>query len=391
MVDGPTRGNGPQGDTSLSGEPAPHGAAAPLPVGGRSKSGSRGAGNSATPTNEDGGRTSVIRNAYRRIGLSPYQWTLIILLALYLIAISPIPIFGGQGIAAGFRKTPRNMIGVSYGGGPIESAHYLRTVPPGSKLYWNGFFNKLYLYPADEQNYIISLNPRVGAVRGKDSIVAPTADRVALTYQVAVYFKLNTDLIRQFHEQLGLQYAAYTTKGWNALLQDTFRQNLENAIQEQTRTYTVAQLYGNTQNLIQFQNAVQADFGQRLVSALGASYFCSPSFKPKEPCGSPTFIVKQIDIPSTVANAFVNQRAAEIQVAQRQAEAEGIEELQKAGVNIDGATYPILKGVENGSITFWVVPSTSGLTLTTPGSGGSSSGGAPTATTTTTVATTSTP
>jgi hypothetical protein len=370
------------------GEPAPHGAAAPLPVGGKSRGGSR----SATD-NENRSRGSFVRRGFRRIGLTSYQWILIILLALYLIAISPLPIFGGKGIAAGFTKTPRNKIGVSYGGGPFESAHFQRVVQPGSTLFFNGLFDKLYTYPADEQNYIISLNPRVGAVRGKDSIIAPTADRVAVTYQVAIYFKLNIGLIRQFHEQLGLQYAAYTTKGWNNLLQDTFRQNIEAAVQEQTRTYTVSQLYGNTQNLVQFQRAVQTDFAQRLIAALGAPYFCSPNFTSRGACSDPTFIVKQIDIPSTVANAFVNERAAEIQVAQRQAEAEGISQLQKAGVNIDGSTYPILKGVENGSITFWVIPSSSGVTLTTPSSGGSPGAAptTPTTTTTTPVATASSP
>lgn len=391
MPDGPTRGSGGRGpDVSLEGDPAPHGAAAPLPVGGRQAGGRR----FASRGDGQGTGGSLLRS-YRRIPLTGYQWLLIVLLALYLIAVSPLPIFGGQGIAAGFRKTPKNMIGISYGGGPIESSHFQRIVQPGSKLFFNGLFDSLYLYPADQQNYIVSLNPRIGAVRGKDSIVAPTSDRVAVTYQVAIYFKLNTDLLRQFHEQLGLQYSAYTTKGWNNLLQDTFRQNIENAVQEQTRRYSVSELYGNSQNLIQFQRSVQDDFGGRLVSALGQPYFCSPSFEAHKQCGEPTFIVKQIDIPTTVANAFVNQRAAQIQVAQRESEAQGIRDLNSSGVNIDGQNYVMLKAIENGQVTFWVVPSGAGLNL--PG-GSSSSGGAAPSTpsvaangapkTTTTVATT---
>ncbi len=385
MADGTMSGGGePEGLTR--GEPSPHGAAAPVPVGGRAGGGRR-FGSQKSERNV----TSSIAKTYRRIPLTGYQMVLIALLVLYLIIISPIPLFGGQGIAAGFRKTPRNMIGISYGGGPIESAHFQRIVQPGSSLFWNGFFDKLYLYPADEQNYIISLNPRVGAVRGKDSIIAPTSDRVALTYQVAIYFKLNTDLLRQFHEQLGLQYAAYTSSGWNSMLQDTFRQNIENAVQEQTRLYSVSQLYGNSQNLVQFQSTVQHDFGSRLVAALGAPYFCSPSFKPGGPCGDPTFIVKQIDIPTTVANAFVNQRAAEIQVAQRQAEAQGIAELNQAGVDINGQNYPLLKAIEGGNVTFWVLNG-QGVNVPAPTTGSGSAPSIPTpSTTTTTTATGSTP
>jgi hypothetical protein len=307
--------------------------------------------------------------------LSRYQQILIGLLAIYLLAITPVFI-------SAWKKTPKNMIGISYGGGPVESAHFQGIIQPGSKLFYNGLFNQLYLYPADQQNYIVSLNPRVGATRGKDSIIAPTSDRVLMTYQVAVYFKLNTDLLRQFHEQLGLSYAAYTSSGWNNLLQDTFRQNVENAVQQETRRYSVSQLYGNSQNLTQLQNSVQASLQQRLLSALGANYFCGPSFHNGGPCAAPTFIVKQIDIPQPVATAFVNQKSAEIGVAQRKAEAQAIGELNtqlgKAGMN-----YVLLKGIESGQITFWAIPTNSGVTLQTPngsaGSAGSSSPSTPAA------------
>ena len=358
MSDGPTAADGVEPREGLTeGEPSPLGAASPVAV-------SRRASRERETTSHGG------RGGGGLFGLTGYQLVLIILLVVYLIVMSPLPILGGRGLAAGFAKTPKNKIGLSYGGGPFEAAHFQRVVPPGSKLFFNGLFDQLYLYPADQQNYIISLNPRVGAVRGKDSIIAPSSDRVQLTVQAALYFKLNTNLVRQFHEQIGLQYAAYTSKGWSNLLQDTFRQNIENAVQTETRRYTVAALYGNTQALIALQDAVQTSLNQRLIAALGAQYFCSPSFKPGGPCNPPTFIVKQIDIPPTVANAFVAQRAAEIQIAQRQAEAQGISALAKE-LNIVGQNYVLLKAIESGSIKFWVIPSNSGTSLTTPGAGGS--------------------
>ena len=40
-------------------------------------------------------------------------------------------------------KTPRNMYGISYGGGPIEGTHFQRIVKPGSPLFINGFMDKL--------------------------------------------------------------------------------------------------------------------------------------------------------------------------------------------------------------------------------------------------------
>ncbi len=256
---------------------------------------------------------------------------------------------------------------------------------PGSALFFNGWFDPLYLYPSDQQNYIISLSPRVGAVRGKDSIVAPTSDRVLLTYQVAIYFKLNTDLLRQFHEQLGLQYKAYTAKGWNNLLQDTFRQQVENAVQEETRRYSVSDLYGNAKLLVQLQDAAQTRLSQRLIAALGEPYFCAPTFKPGGKCDPPTFVVKQLDIPTAVVNAFVAVRTSAIQIqvmvnqiAQRQAEAKGIAALNSA-LAVAGENYVLIKAIESGKINFWVLPGgtsgtgTSGLTISGPGTGTSSS------------------
>jgi hypothetical protein len=351
MVDGPPgigggRNDNQEEEPAPEGEPSPLGAAATLTVRRQRERGPEGA---------DG----LPVRRFPRLSLG--KRLIAIVVVILLLALMPAFI-------SGLKKTPKNMIGISYGGGPIESAHFQRVVKPGSSLFFNGWFDNLYLYPADQRNYIISRDPGTGDVQGSDAILAPTSDRVQLTYQLAVYFKLNTDLLRQFHEQLGLRYQAYTASGWNNMLRDTFRQNVENSVQEQTRRYTVAQLYGNAQSLADLQKAEQASLGRRLVAALGAPYFCSPTFKPGGPCDPPTFIVKQIDIPQTVADAFVNERAAQVQVAQRKAEAEGIAELNKQ-LAIAGQNYVLLKAIESGKVTFWVVPSDSGLALTTPPNG----------------------
>ena len=55
------------------------------------------------------------------------------------------------------------MVGISYGGGPFEAAHFQRIVKPGSSLFFNGWFDPLYLYPADTQNYIVSKTARSGS------------------------------------------------------------------------------------------------------------------------------------------------------------------------------------------------------------------------------------
>ena len=93
-------------------------------------------------------------------------------------------------------------------------------------------------------SYIITRQSDQGSTSGVDFVRAPSNDRVQVTYQVAIYFKLNTDRLRSFHEQLGLKYKAFTSKGWDKLIQDTFRQQIENALQQETRRYPVNEIYG---------------------------------------------------------------------------------------------------------------------------------------------------
>jgi regulator of protease activity HflC (stomatin/prohibitin superfamily) len=282
----------------------------------------------------------------------------LILVPILLVALMPV-------VAGAFKKTPRDKYGLSYGGGPIEGAHFIRIVKPGSGLFFNGFFRQLYLYPADQRNYIVSKVKNQGSTKSRDSIIAPSQDRVPVEYQVAVYFKLDSDRLRDFHEQLGLKYTAYTDSGWSQLIQDTFRQQIENALQAETRRYDVADIYANADLLAQIQREVQRSLKQRLVTALGEDYFCGPKFKPGGPCSEPTFVIKSADIPKDVAKAFQDNRTSEVQiltkqneVQQREAEAQAISSL-----NISGEDYVLLRGIESGQIKFWVVPANSGLAL----------------------------
>jgi hypothetical protein len=345
---------------------------------------------------------------------TPRSWRWLLIVPVLLIALALIPTF-----VSGLKKTPRDRVGISYGGGPVEGVHFQRIVQPGSSLFFNGFFDNLYLYPSDQVNYIVpkqsaqatqaaqqqaaqqqaqgqgdqqaqASQQAQGSQPAVDAVVAPTRDRVQVSYQVAVYFKLNTDELRDFHEQLGLRYRAYTTDGWNNLIRDTFRQQIENALQEETRKVDVADMVGNADLLVELQDSVQAKLTQRLEDALGNRFFCAPTFRPGGDCGDPTFVIKRLDVPTSVAKAFEDVRTSEIQiqtkeneVRQREAEARAI-----AALGLSGQEYDILKAIESGKITFWVLDGQGGITITGPdtGAGGGSTvtPSTPSATTTTT-------
>jgi|SRR5215211_60270 len=313
-----------------------------------------------------------------RLPLKRRGLVILVLILVPILVIALLPVAAGA-----FKKTPRDKFGISYGDGPIEGVHFQRTVEPGTGLFFNGWFDKLYLYPADQRNYIVSKVKGQGSTKGADSIIAPSRDRVPVEYQVAVYFKLDSDRLRDFHEQLGLKYQAYTSSGWTRLIQDTFRQQIENALQAETRRYDVADIYANADLLVQIQTEVQRSLKERLVNALGGDYFCGPTFKAGGKCSEPIFVIKKADVPKDVAKAFQDNRTSEVQVLtkqneiqQRQAEAEAITAL-----NISGEDYVLLRGIESGQIKFWVVPANNGLALQAPPSGAVPADGSAPATT----------
>lgn len=265
-------------------------------------------------------------------------------------------------------KTDRDVIGVVYGGGPFEGRHFQQVLEPGSPLTFLGWFDPMYTYPVTQRSYIISETE--GDLLAK--IDAASRDRVTVEFEVATYFRLNTDKIQKFHEVLGLKYGAWTDAGWLDLLQESFQQQIEFALQRESRRWDVADLWANEEALITIQTNIGRSLKANVEEVLGDEYFCGVEFEPGQPCSDFTFVVKSVTPPANIVAEYEMNRASQIaiqtkanEVEQRKLEAEAIRELN-AALEAAGQNYVLLRAIEEGKITFWIVPSGSDLALTTP-------------------------
>ncbi len=314
----------------------------------------------------------AVRDERGRVNLPSVEPSNVIRIAIYIVAGIFLFILLGT-LFGSLKKTPQDKIGISYGGGPIEGQHFQRIVEPSHGLFINGFADHLYLYPVTQRNYIISGREGEGDVEGDDQVTGPSSDRIPVDFQIAVYFKLNTDKLRKFHEQIGVKYKAYTDGGWERMLNDSFRQQIEFAIQRESRKYEVGALYANSDVLRQIQVDVGTTLQQNVNEILGDDYFCGPQFEAgSNECPQFEFVVKHVDIPTGVKEAFERNRTSEIavltkqnEIAQRKAEADAIRELN-AALNAAGQNYVLLRAIESGKVDFWVIPQGQDVTLQTP-------------------------
>ena len=285
------------------------------------------------------------------------------LAAVFLLIIGIISI-------SGFKKTPRDQIGISYGGGPVEGQHFQKIIEPGSGLFFNGLLDRLYLYPVTQRNYIIAQSAE-GDVQGV--ISATSKDQIVVGFEVATYFRLNTDKLQKFHETIGLKHHAWTEEGWDAMLAQEFKPQIEFAVQKEARLYDAKAIFSDQATLVKIQGEIGARLKENIAEVLGDEYFCGVSFTSGN-CTQFTFVLKNPTVPESLRTAYEANRSSEIaiqtklnEVRQKEAEARAIDALNRALRSQQSSwAYVMLKAIESGKITFWVLPQDANVTVGGP-------------------------
>jgi hypothetical protein len=229
----------------------------------------------------------------------------------------------------GWKSVPVDKVALHYTGGPVEGQHFVDSIDPGTRTKFYGLLDSLYELPATQRNYIVSKHAGEGDRREADVIQAPSREGVIFEFEAATYFKLNTGdkVVRQFFEQVCLKYHCTDLSeggGWDRMLNDTLRQQLESAIQDQSRRFTTDDLANNPDALKAIQDAIAPEIKQRVNSVIGGNYFCGPAFDRSRPsvCPDFTFIIKKVTAPESIRNNYAAVKASQIAIAQAQNEAE---------------------------------------------------------------------
>ena len=284
------------------------------------------------------------------------------------VVVVAVVILAVSGMFMATSKTDQSVIGLSYGGGPFEGRKFQQVLNPGTGMTFTGWFDPLYTYPVTQRSYIIS--KAEGDVQGV--VTAPSKNNIPVFFEVATYFKLNLDRIQAFHEDLGLKYRAWEDAGWDKMLAETFKQQIEGALQKEARAWDDSQLYSSQETLLQVAGNVGRTLKEQIEQVIGDEYFCGVEYIPGGDCSDFTFVIKTVDLPENVKVEYQANRESEIAVQtsanvvrQREQEAESIRTLNEALAEA-GDQYVILRAIEEGKVNFWVIPSDTGLSLQTP-------------------------
>lgn len=276
--------------------------------------------------------------------------------------LSLVAVIGGfaVGIAAigSFDSIDGGHIGVLRNGG-LANQNIRGFLNPGSGMTWTGLYSTEHIYPAQQQVYTISADPKQGNTPTADSIDVPSSDGVEITIEGTLYYSLNLDhaVLGQFDDQFGTQTYSWNgqalhpydgSDGWNDFINSIVRPTLQNELRTAMSQVSCAQvdaacaLVKNTStaqaaaavtasassngDLVKIQDQINSELATDLANQLGSVTVGGKMIDGKlvgatqEPfLQNLRFTISTVTLPSKVQDAINQAQAAFAQVSSAQA------------------------------------------------------------------------
>ena len=249
---------------------------------------------------------------------------------------------------ATFKSVPVDKIGLHYTGGLFQGQKFQGVIQPGTNTKYYGEFDKIFLLPSTQRNYIVSKDVAAGDVKGPDFLSAPSSDNVPFTFEAAVYFKLNPkpEVLRHFFEQICLHDNCYDLSpggGWEKMLAQYFRPQIENALRVEVERYDRDHLFRDPDTLLGLQKAIGPVLNERINAVLGGPFFCGPEATSAS-CPPFAFVLKNPTPPDNVVKSYSENAASaqDVITSQNQAKARVVAAQGEADAQRARASAPPL-------------------------------------------------
>lgn len=272
----------------------------------------------------------------------------------------------------GYKDSKINELCLVYSGGVWEDASYQGLMKPGSNNYSTGVGSTAYCYRNDQRSFIAAAG-ETQKDTGPAEVVSADQTRLQVEYQL--YFTLNQDeeVLREFHENLGVKTEAWKSDGWTQLLEEYFQPQIDRALDRVALQYDWRDLYSSADVRAEFQHRTVTALKENIQQVIGGDYFCGPEYdgSPDSDCGDFTFtigtprptngdIIHAVEAEQTAAAAAVAQEQENARIEAQIRGEEAIVELYGP----EGAL--LLKAIESGNVQFMVIPDSGTISIPTP-------------------------
>jgi hypothetical protein len=171
-------------------------------------------------------------------------------------------------------KTGQDYQAVWYEDGELSAQKFKDCVDPAVRDR-KGLGDKFYFYPVGDRTF--SFTGRPGSESGPVTI--KTKDSQEMSVLGFIQFELTTDceVLRKFHEQIGLKYGAYfddngKSAGWGEFLNDYFAVPLNSIMDKAGLQQNWNDLYSNSASVTTFEKYVVDNLGAEIESNLPAGF-----------------------------------------------------------------------------------------------------------------------